>query len=190
MVAPEGDGLAMDIKQRLQNMTVERILNLSVSDVAALFLGATLEIERLESLHTEACRIGISVEEMLKVLLSHLLDQRRSSSELAAKLADELTVLQLNAFKNNPTGEKNVGDQTVKSGPGNWIHRGAGLRGSGAPGGEPFDAAEECAGGGPVSGSGGRQSGEAETGNAARGVAATGVDPQDDRRFLAGDDDR
>jgi len=189
MVAPEGNGLAMDIKQRLQNMTVERILNLSVSDVAALFLGATLEIERLESLHTEACRIGISVEEMLRVLLSHLLDQRRSSSELAAKLADELTVLQLNAFKNNPTGEKNVGNQDGRH-SGHAIRSGETLAQSPTPGSQSGDPAEECAGGGPVSGSGGRQSGEAETGNAARGIAGAGVDPQDDRRFLAGDDDR
>ena len=179
----------MNIKQRLQSLTAEKILNLSVSDVAALFVQAVTEMERLEGWCATLVAQAVDGHETALTLMRCLHQLRESLIQIVDSVADELTVVHLNAFKNNPTDEKNAENQKSR-------HRGHALRSgdaaaaSTAPDAAPGDLAAACAGGGPAPGSRGGCSGEAPTGSETRSPAGAGLDPHDERRFLASDDER
>lgn len=179
----------MNIKQRLQSLTAEKILNLSVSDVAALFVQAVTEMERLEGWCATLVAQAVDGRETALAYLRCLDQLRESLVQIVDSVADELTVVHLNAFKNNPTDEKNAENQKSR-------HRGHALRSgdaaaaSTAPDAAPGDLAAACAGGGPAPGSRGGCSGEAPTGSETRSPAGAGLDPHDERRFLASDDER
>ena len=109
----------MNIKQRLQSLTAEKILNLSVSDVAALFVQAVTEMERLEGWCATLVAQAVDGRETALAYLRCLDQLRESLVQIVDSVADELTVVHLNAFKdfialmkerdaNNPTDEKNA----------------------------------------------------------------------------------
>jgi hypothetical protein len=179
----------MDIKQKLQGMTAENILNLSVSDVAALFLQSATEIARLEGWCANLVAQAVNSRE---AELSYLQCIRRFNASLIQLMetsTDELTVVHLNAFKHDIERRKNEDSQSV-TGEGSPLHGGETNVPSAAPDGEPGHAVAARSCSRPSSGPGGGRSREEKKGSGVAGAGRSGVDPQDERRFLAGDADR